>query len=378
MGKNIKAIELQNIGDIEVRNPRESKVLEVDKKRFSLKKLLRIILVILLFSVIIVIIVISVLVKKNLDTLKTAFQKIDGKEGTLEPNDFAGKLCHTPPGDYSSNVTTYLFDQMSRYLRWYKNGDPKSFGVRNNTEIKSIVKVKEGKRSEVIACLILKESTTNSMIVLFKGTTTTYEWLSVDFQVDQKGVGGGDRSRTALHMPRWLKARRRATNALDIRVHRGFLDYYDKIREQILACISENNDCNVYLCGHSLGAAMATLCTMDLLSGLRSKEPSRVWTVTAGCPRVGNAGLGAFFQQKCSKLFNLRNTADLVPTLPWATMPSLESDKLEKYVHAGKGLLFHHMDENLYYCHSLAAYQRNVSGDLVEFIEDSGAAASPS
>jgi hypothetical protein len=58
----------------------------------------------------------------------------------------------------------------------------------------------------------------------------------------------------------------------------------------------------------------------------------------------------------------LRNVADVAPTVPWAQMPSMSgTKKLFPYVHAGQGLLFHHIAPNQLYCHSIATYQRNTN-----------------
>jgi len=62
-------------------------------------------------------------------------------------------------------------------------------------------------------------------------------------------------------------------------VHSGFQASYDTIREGLESYLDQLVGWDLYCTGHSLGAAMATLCCVQ--SGTKFKE-----VVTFGCPRV--------------------------------------------------------------------------------------------
>lgn len=57
-----------------------------------------------------------------------------------------------------------------------------------------------------------------------------------------------------------------------------------------------------YVIGHSMGAAMATLCSLDLKFRLQPSPDVRIYTF--GSPRVGNDIFATFFQS----VFAVRDT----------------------------------------------------------------------
>jgi pimeloyl-ACP methyl ester carboxylesterase len=68
-------------------------------------------------------------------------------------------------------------------------------------------------------------------------------------------------------------------------VHVGFAQSYEEIRLDMLAAIDELNCASFVLTGHSLGAAVATLASMELRAG-EGKHVASVYTF--GKPRVGD------------------------------------------------------------------------------------------
>jgi len=69
-------------------------------------------------------------------------------------------------------------------------------------------------------------------------------------------------------------------------VHKGFAGAYANVRPSLLEALQELNCTSVALTGHSLGAALATLASMELRAGLNVSVEA-VWTY--GKPRVGDA-----------------------------------------------------------------------------------------
>jgi pimeloyl-ACP methyl ester carboxylesterase len=91
-------------------------------------------------------------------------------------------------------------------------------------------------------------------------------------------------------------------------VHWGFfqyalaawdLDHHDIKRDssrQLIEELIENPQCKIYLVGHSLGGAVATLGAAGLIDiGI---DPSRIEVVTFGAPAVGNAAFHHEFEAK--------------------------------------------------------------------------------
>ena len=68
-----------------------------------------------------------------------------------------------------------------------------------------------------------------------------------------------------------------------IRVHAGFHNEYLRYRGQIIKHVDENPDKEIYITGHSLGGALATLASFDIASNRQRS----VNLYTYGSPRVG-------------------------------------------------------------------------------------------
>lgn len=274
----------------------------------------------------------------------------------LDPLDSRGSISTIPPTEYSQDVADYLYDNMARYMRYFaKKTD--EFVLRPNTRIAKLIYTEGGSQ---LSCVVLEETSLGVSIVLFKGTTTTYELLDVDLAYTQKTwtvPNSAGAKKAQLVVPDWLKAQDIPEGML---VHRGFQDFYGKMRTELRQTLSSLGHSTVYVCGHSLGAAVATVCTFDLTNS--GYEASKVYMVTAGCPRVGNLNFALTCASRGLQLYNLRNLADIIPTSPWAQTPSLSGElELFQYTHAGVGLQFYELGANQGYCHSIGAYQRNTS-----------------
>eukprot|EP01007_Sphenomonas_quadrangularis_P003483 NODE_69_length_2300_cov_246.337628_g49_i0.p1 GENE.NODE_69_length_2300_cov_246.337628_g49_i0~~NODE_69_length_2300_cov_246.337628_g49_i0.p1 ORF type:complete len:708 (-),score=235.51 NODE_69_length_2300_cov_246.337628_g49_i0:148-2271(-) len=103
-----------------------------------------------------------------------------------------------------------------------------------------------------------------------------------------------------------------------IKVHAGFKNALDDVWPEVVevAKAAYAAGKKIFICGHSLGGALATLCAARLALGLRDQVD--IFAVyTYGCPRVGNMK----FAEKCDKIFGDRhfryvNNNDMVPGVP--------------------------------------------------------------
>ena len=114
------------------------------------------------------------------------------------------------------------------------------------------------------------------------------------------------------------------------KVHRGFRTYTDKIWEPIKSHVTNIKNKDLWITGHSLGAAMATLmarrCTMDITL----QTPTALFTY--GSPRVGNR---AYINEFNTLITHHRwvNDGDIVTKVPFAPI----------YYHCGT---MHHISSN--------------------------------
>lgn len=101
-------------------------------------------------------------------------------------------------------------------------------------------------------------------------------------------------------------------------VHRGFARLYARfIRSQVMSLLRRlPPDKQIWVTGHSLGGAVATLCALDIAANT-SFQPL---LVTFGSPKVGNGRFVSAFSRKVRRSVRVVNTSDLVPVLP----PSLK------------------------------------------------------
>lgn len=97
-------------------------------------------------------------------------------------------------------------------------------------------------------------------------------------------------------------------------VHQGFQDQYEMLRASILAALPQDLlHGPLWITGHSLGAALATLCASDAqLVGRCGGTLAYTW---AG-PRVGWHDYAGWFETQVPSFFRIVNEWDAVPRLP--------------------------------------------------------------
>ena len=134
----------------------------------------------------------------------------------------------------------------------------------------------------------------DAIVLAFRGTQVDDFWSTVlDFSVDAQFLPIRDAHRDL--------------------VHSGFLAGLGEVWSQVLAHLKAEQARKsrpLWITGHSLGAALATLS-----ANLCSDDPSlRLQGVyTFGSPRVGDPGFGA---RITVPVFRFRNDSDIVPHLP--------------------------------------------------------------
>jgi triacylglycerol lipase len=124
-------------------------------------------------------------------------------------------------------------------------------------------------------------------------------------------------------------------------VHTGFLNVYDRFRDKLIAKVRELNPKQIIVSGHSLGASVATICSLDLQL-LKYNVISYVFA----SPRVGDTVFCKLIQSSGLKLYSIINMVDLIPTIPPSVSPNLD-DPENPYIFTNCGEIITFTDNRL-------------------------------
>lgn len=100
----------------------------------------------------------------------------------------------------------------------------------------------------------------------------------------------------------------------DIMVHRGFINAYKSIRSIVHDYINDHELDKVYVCGHSLGGALATLCAVDIQYNF--SPDIAVECYPSGNPKVGNKAFTKSYDKRVPHTIRTYIRTDIVPWLP--------------------------------------------------------------
>lgn len=108
------------------------------------------------------------------------------------------------------------------------------------------------------------------------------------------------------------------------RVHEGLAAALDTVWQPIMAAFYDTAalDKRIWICGHSLGGALATLAAFRLTH--EGFQPH--FAATFGAPRVLDPAAARAFT---TPLYRVVNSDDLIPDFPWPTL-------LDTYTHVGE------------------------------------------
>ncbi len=129
---------------------------------------------------------------------------------------------------------------------------------------------------------------------------------------------GTDTIRDLLHDLMFLKRTVSDNYNSGIRVHSGFFRIYKRseICDRIHEAATTPDIRRIYITGHSLGAALASLCALDLASITKAK----ITCVVFGSPRVGNSAFVRTFNSNISDALRVECGNDAITKLPPALL----------------------------------------------------------
>lgn len=109
--------------------------------------------------------------------------------------------------------------------------------------------------------------------------------------------------------------------------HPGFLKTYGSIADDVYKAVSKLPAGKLIITGHSLGAAQATHCAIDLNN--RGIKPDHIYTV--GQPRVGNVEFTQWYDRLGLDHWRVTHHRDPIPHLPWRGLGSYRHVLREAY-----------------------------------------------
>jgi hypothetical protein len=148
------------------------------------------------------------------------------------------------------------------------------------------------------------------VIVAFRGTEQT-QWK--DLLTDVKVMP------TTLNAEGVTKMEFFANNSDQVMVHNGFLTAYQSVRNVIFSQIkgvttADENHWSIYVTGHSLGGALATLFAYECSRAELGDVDITMYNY--GSPRVGNKAFVEEFKAKIDSSWRFSNVRDIIPTVP--------------------------------------------------------------
>lgn len=149
----------------------------------------------------------------------------------------------------------------------------------------------------------------DSIIISFRGSQSNPDWIA-------------DAAILQTYFP---------YTRINIKTHSGFAAIYNTCRQQIMNALSAlSSSKQLFVTGHSLGGALAVLCTLDAAINTSYKDPVMY---NFGSPRVGNSKFVQVYNEIIENSIRIVNTNDLVTLLPPAVVHPPLSNELLYYRH---------------------------------------------
>ncbi|KAG9412300.1 hypothetical protein AC1031_015230 [Aphanomyces cochlioides] len=182
---------------------------------------------------------------------------------------------------------------------------------------------------------------------LFDKATDTYGWvLKGDKKVVVvfRGTKSGQNAVTDLKYrfctPGWCSDEEGLS---ETRVHSGFWEAYLTVRDDMKRIVKETMatmpEVQLYMTGHSLGGALATLASFDVSTDRDFHLDEEVVLYTLGAPRVGNHKFAAIFNRKVPNAYRICADGDAVVGAPKRSIQMAYFVKSLCYKHIGTAVL---------------------------------------
>jgi Lipase (class 3) len=172
---------------------------------------------------------------------------------------------------------------------------------------------------------VTSKKSNNDVFIIFRGTKTFAEWFK-DANIPLVSYRDGKSQDGKI-----LKV---IGNALGViqspveisevgdfgRVTVGFRQIYVSLRDAMIKALKScDQSSQIFVTGHSLGGALATLAIPDILSNTHFNKPEQVTLYTFASPRCGDREFAIKFQDTQVRHWRIANTEDFVTMIPFPT-----------------------------------------------------------
>ncbi|REE66963.1 triacylglycerol lipase [Paenibacillus taihuensis] len=183
-----------------------------------------------------------------------------------------------------------------------------------------------------------------AVVLAFRGTSSTTDWVT-DMIAQQ----------TAF----------KPLSKKSVMTHRGFTEVYMSARDQIFRLLDQvPSDKPLFVTGHSLGGALATLASLDIAV---NRKPDTIITYTYGAPRSGDPAFVRAYNAAVPISFRIQNEFDVVPHLPPLVYQSPKTDKTYYYMHVKEEVKRRFHNGSLGGNHVISSYFNDLAQDAPGF-----------
>lgn len=179
------------------------------------------------------------------------------------------------------------------------------------------------------------DSYTNSIFVAFRGSSNIQNWID-NIQISKISP----------------------YNDKTIEVEKGFYKAYNYVRPNLLNNLpilaKKYKTTTLIITGHSLGAAMATLMTYDIVTSFPTYKV--LYFINFGSPRVGNPSFVSSFSQHIGSTIHYRVTHyyDIVPHMP---------EELLGYLHISNEIWYNEDNSQYKICNNFTGEEDKTCSD---------------
>lgn len=187
------------------------------------------------------------------------------------------------------------------------------------------------------------------IIIAFRGTSSAPNWIA-----------------DAIASQRKFKYLKESTDT-----HIGFTGIYSSARKQIKSALKRlSEDKALFITGHSLGAALAILCAVDVAANT-SRNP---FLFTYGSPRVGDPAFSKTFKQYVPDSYRFANRFDPVTYAPPSIYKLPKRDKSYYYSHVPAMIPLDFLKGSVSGNHVIGSYYAELAKLDIKFSEQLQAA----
>nr|WP_027085522.1 lipase family protein [Cohnella panacarvi] len=178
----------------------------------------------------------------------------------------------------------------------------------------------------------------NRLILAFRGTSSTTDWISDAIASQEKYKCVKDAGLT----------------------HRGISNIYYSARPAIVPALKKqsSSEKRLFITGHSLGGALATLSAMDMKKNAGYAHPV---VYTFGAPRVGDPEFAHAYRERVKMSCRVYNLLDAVPLLPPQTYKPPRKETTYHYMHVNEGIPLQFNNGSVSANHVIGSYYRELA-----------------